>query len=62
MLKTKKPCKSCKYYYDETKTPTGIGIAYCDMKWSKRMGLHYGSLQTVVYEDGHCRDWEQKDA
>ena len=48
-------CKQCKYYIDESYTSTGIGIAYCYMKDSKRYNMPYGSIQSVVYEDGKCR-------
>lgn len=48
-------CKDCRYYKDETKTPTGIGIAYCDVRDSRRFGKFDGSIKTVVYEDGHCK-------
>lgn len=52
-----KQCKQCRYYYSEKYTPTGIGIAYCDVKESRRYCMPDGSIQTVVYEDGTCRYW-----
>jgi hypothetical protein len=55
-----KTCKSCKYYEDETHTPTGEGIAYCYEKESRRYGMQTGSIQTVVYADGNCRYWKEK--
>ena len=54
-------CRSCKNYTDETFTPTGIGIAYCHHKESKRYGLPDGSIQTVAYADSTCRYFEAKD-
>ena len=53
-------CKDCKYYRNETYTPTGIGVAICDMKESKRYNMPYGSLETVVYEDDSCRYFKDK--
>lgn len=55
-----KTCKKCKYYQDETYTPTGKGIAYCYEKESRRYGMPTGSIQTVVYTDGNCRYWKEK--
>ena len=53
-------CKDCEFYTDETYTSTGVGIAYCYEKESKRYGLPTGSLKTVVYEDGSCKCWKGK--
>ena len=55
-----KTCKTCKYYEDETNTPTGEGIAYCYEKESRRYGMPTGSIQTVVYADGNCRYWKEQ--
>ena len=54
-------CKGCVHYRDESYTPTGIGVAYCDEKESKRYGLPSGSIDTVVYEDSKaCRYFRSK--
>lgn len=50
-------CNNCKYYTDETYTPTGIGIAYCDVKESRRYSKPDGSIRTVTYEESTCRYW-----
>lgn len=50
-------CKNCKHYVAETHTPTGVGIAYCDVKESRRYGKPDGSIQTVIYENSTCRYW-----
>ena len=50
-------CKNCKYYKDETHTLTGVGIAYCDVKESRKYGKPDGSIRTVTYEDSTCRYW-----
>lgn len=55
-----KTCKFCKYYENETYTPTGEGIAYCYEKESRRYRMPTGSIQTVVYADDHCRYWKEK--
>ena len=54
-----KTCKSCEHYKKESHTSTGVGIAYCDEKESRRYGMPTGSIQTVVYEDGHCKYWKE---
>lgn len=53
-------CEHCKYYTDESFTPTGAGIAYCYEKESRRYGKPTGSIQTVVYADGSCKYWKDK--
>jgi len=53
-------CKNCCHYTDETRTPTGIGIAYCDTKESRRYNTKDGSIRTVVYEDGKCKYWSER--
>lgn len=55
-----KKCCTCEHYKDETHTETGVGIAYCYEKESRRYGLSTGSIQTVVYADGYCRYWKEK--
>ena len=53
-------CFNCKYYTDETFTPSGIGIGYCYHKESKRYDLPERSIQTVTYADSTCRYFEVK--
>ena len=51
-------CKDCVHYRDESHTPTGVGIAYCNVKESRRYGMEDGSIVTCVFEDDKCRYWK----
>ena len=54
-----KRCKECRHYRNESYTPTGIGIADCGIKESRRYGKMDGSIMTVVYENQSCRYFER---